>query len=154
MKMFIRWQNYRSVARWNWRDPPIKRCKAVLVESVRVNGKPRLKHIAFIASYESPENRRAWNDRWGSGSQQVEDANAEMMRNPECRVIPDRIRFWRTARERLDRLANRITPEDRTKIEAALALQVPPTTPEEIAASDREMEEGWQRLKELAALRR
>lgn len=152
--MFIRWQKYRSVARWHWRDAPIKRCKAVLVESVRVDGKPRLKHIAFIASYESPENRVAWNKRWASGSQQVKDANAEMMRDPRCRVIPDRIRFWRTARERLDRLANRITPEDRIKIEAALALQVPPTTPEEDEAATRGMQESWQRLKELAAQRR
>jgi hypothetical protein len=149
--MFIRWQKYRSVARWNWRDPPIKRCKAVLVESVRVNGKPRLKHIAFIASYQSPEARHEWNCRT---RREYGLPPAEYGNMTECRVIPDRIRFSRTARERLDRLANRITPEDRTKIEAALALQVPPTTPEEIEASDLEMEKGWQRLKELAALRR
>jgi hypothetical protein len=80
--VFIRWQKYKSVARWNWRDPPIKRCKAVLVESVRVNGKPRLKHIAFIHSY-------------GEGT---------------LDKISARTWFWRHARKRLDRLANRITP--------------------------------------------
>jgi hypothetical protein len=129
--MFIRWQNYRSVANWHRRDRPVKRCSAVLVESVRVNGKPRLKHIAFIASYE-PE--------------------ADWQRE-SLRIIIRRA-FWANARDRLDRLANRITPEDRIKIEAALALHVQPTTPEEDVASDREMEEGWQRLKELATLRR
>jgi len=115
--MFVRWQKYRSVASWHWRDPPIKRVKAVLVESVRVNGKPRLKHIAFISSYE-PEG------------------------------LGDRFQFWREARQRLDRLGNRITPEDRIKIEAALAERVP-TTPEEITTHDREQAESWERLKDF-----
>src|SRR6187431_523753 len=97
--MFIRWQNYRSVARWHRGEPPIKRVKAILVEAVRVDGKPRQRYIAFISSYE-PER------------------------------LGDRFRFWREARQRLDRLDNRITPEDRVKIEAALARRVPPTTPD------------------------
>jgi hypothetical protein len=37
---------------------------------------------------------------------------------------------WRRARKRLDELAYRITPEDRSKIEDALALRVPLPTPE------------------------
>jgi hypothetical protein len=121
--MFVRWQNYRSVASWR-PDKPIKRIKAVLVESVRVDGKPRQKYIAFLSSYNP--------DRSGSG----------------------RFRFWREARACLDRLDNRITPDDRIKIEAELARRVPRTTPEEIEAQERESAESWQRLKELAALRR
>lgn len=98
--MFVRWQEYKSIAKWR-PDRPVKRIKAILVESARVDGKPRQRHVAFISSYE-----------------------------PD---LSDRFRFWRESRERLDRLGKRITPEDRTKIEAALAQRVPPTTPEEEA---------------------
>jgi hypothetical protein len=120
--MFIRWQTYRSVAYWHTvpafiagRDPPIKRVRAVLVESVRVDGKPRLRHIAFIASYDPDPNPRWANSRRG--------------------------RFWLTARERLDKLANRITLEQRARIEATLAERVPPLPPDEQAAFDRGVEE-------------
>ena len=105
--MFIRWQEYRSIALKYRGEPPIKRVKAILVEAVRIDGKPPQRHIAFISSYE-PEGLR------------------------------DRFRFWRVARQCLDRLGNRITPEDRIKIEAELARRVPLITPEEIAAHDAE----------------
>ena len=51
--MFVRWQTYRSKARSpqlriiNDKDP---RLKAILVESLRINGKPRQRHIAFLSS--------------------------------------------------------------------------------------------------------
>ena len=103
--MFIRWQKCRSVARW---QSPITRFKAVLFEEVRIDGKPRQKHIASIASFEE-----------GKLDQ-----------------ISARSGFWRHARKQLDRIGNKITPADRSKIEAALAQRVPPTTPAEDAALD------------------
>ncbi|MET0707911.1 MAG: hypothetical protein ABWY82_13880 [Tardiphaga sp.] len=121
--MFIRWQKYRSTALWHRGEPPIKRVKAGLIEAVRIDGKPRQRHIALISSYE-PEG------------------------------LSDRFRFWREARQRLDRLGNRITPEDRIKIETTLAQRVPLPTPEEIAAHDAEEAESWEQLKALAASRR
>jgi hypothetical protein len=124
--MFIRWQKYRSVARWHSGEPPIKRVKAILVEAVRIDGKPRQRHVAFIESYEE-----------GKLDQ-----------------IGTRSIFWRRTRKRLDRLANRITPEDRIKIEAALALHVPPTTPAEDKAYDQEMDQDWQSLFDALAARR
>ena len=84
------------------------RHKAILVETVRVNGKPRQKHVAFIASYvqgETPEE-----------------------------IEHQRITFWRDARQRLDQLGNRITSADRVRIEAALAQRVTPTTAAEGAS--------------------
>ena len=98
--MFIRWQKYRSVALWHRGKPPIKRVKAILVETVRIDGKPRQKHVAFIASYEANKLDQ----------------------------ISTRSTFWRHARQRLDQIGNQITPADRSKIEAALAQRVPPTT--------------------------
>jgi hypothetical protein len=46
--------------------------------------------------------------------------------------------FWRDARQRLDRISSQITPADRSKVEAALAQRVPPTTAAEDAALLRE----------------
>ena len=96
--MFIRWQKYRSVALWHRGEPPIKRIKAVLVETVRIDGKPRQKRVAFIASYEA-----------GTLDQ-----------------ISTRSTFWRQARQRLNQINSQITPHDRSKVEAALARRVPP----------------------------
>jgi hypothetical protein len=98
--MFIRWQNYRSVALWHRGKPPITRVKAILVETVRTDGKPRQRHVAFIASYEANKLDQ----------------------------ISTRSTFWRHARQRLDQIGNQITPADRSKIEAALAQRVQPTT--------------------------
>jgi hypothetical protein len=79
--MFIRWQNYRSVALWHRGKPPITRVKAILVETVRIDGKPRQKHVAFIASYEANKLDQ----------------------------ISTRSTFWRDARQRLDRISDQIT---------------------------------------------
>ena len=98
--MFIRWQKYRSVALWHRGKPPITRVKAILVETVRIDGKPRQKHVAFIASYEANKLDQ----------------------------ISTRSTFWRDARQRLDQIGNQTTPADRSKVEAALAQRVPPTT--------------------------
>ncbi|MET4244615.1 hypothetical protein [Bradyrhizobium sp. RT10b] len=143
LRMFIRWQTYRSVAHWHWREdePPIKRCKAVLVESHRVNGKPRLQHVAFIGSYEP-----LWFDRRLDPSYRDQKFAEQMS-------LLERSGFWRRARERLDRLGNRITPDDRRKIEVALALRVPPTTPEDEKVCDREFVESLRGLKELVGRR-
>jgi len=53
--MFVRWQQYRSQARNPWQrecNDRRARLKAILVESVRVDGKPRQKHVAFLGSIE------------------------------------------------------------------------------------------------------
>ncbi len=51
--MFVRWQQDRSQAVNPWHrdhNDDRARLKTILVESVRVNGKPRQKHIAFLGS--------------------------------------------------------------------------------------------------------
>ena len=114
--MFVRWQNSKSIAKRKWRTPPgtINRVRAVLVESVRVGGKPRQKCIAFIASYV-PEDRRSHHHQG----------------KPQCG-------FWREVNECLDRLGNRITPADRAKIESAIADRVPRPSREDQERSERE----------------
>jgi hypothetical protein len=116
--MFVHWQNSKSVARWNARVEKINRCRAVLIERIPIDGKCKATYVATIASY-------------------VPDG-----RNP----IMERRNFWKRARERLDKLCDRVTPEDRAKIEAALALRVPPTTPQEEYQAEREGVESMVRL--------
>jgi hypothetical protein len=75
--------------------------RAILVESVRVDGKPRQRHIAYLAGF-------------------TESAVA----------IPAQQRFlWDHIKEQLDRLHNRISPEDRKRIEAIMVARIgkPPT---------------------------
>ena len=65
--MYVRWQTYRSQAR----DPRHRaqndkraRLKAILVESVRVNGGPRQKYIAFLGSMsiDRSDMHRFWRE--------------------------------------------------------------------------------------------
>jgi hypothetical protein len=83
-----------SESRYLKRSP---RCKALLVEAVRVNGQPRQRHIAFLARYQ-----------------------IDAIDRPDIRFL-----FWQRARSRLDQLGNRISPETRKKIEVTLARHVP-----------------------------
>jgi hypothetical protein len=85
--MFVRWQTYRS----QWRDD---RLRAVLVESVRVDGKPRQKHIAFLGSIAS-----------------------DSLGNPG-------LRFWYDVTSKLKHLGNRVGPEDYERITASIAAKV------------------------------
>jgi len=71
---------------------------AVLVESVRVDGKPQQRHIAYLGS--------------------IADSAPLMVR----------IRFWDKITERLDRLADRLSTAEHKKIEKALSARVPRPT--------------------------
>jgi hypothetical protein len=88
--MFVRWQTYQS----QWRGD---RLRAVLVESVRVHGKPRQKHIAFLGSIAASD------DAIGGAAGK---------------------RFWRDVTSKLDRLGNHVSPEERERILASIAAKV------------------------------
>lgn len=93
--MFVRWQLYRSQARNRYvREANDKdaRLKAILVESVRVDGKPRQRHIAFL------------------GSVLIDGS--------------DRRRFWYDVTTKLNRLSNRVSPLERSRIGDAIAKKV------------------------------
>jgi hypothetical protein len=106
--MFVPWQTYRSQAlneRQAARNDEPARLKAVLVESVRVHGKPRQRHVAFL------------------GSMTFEPIGFDSSRS----------RLWRNVTTQLERLGNRISPEDRDRILASIAERVgggPPTAAE------------------------
>jgi hypothetical protein len=76
------------------------RLKAVLVESVRIDGKPRQKHLAVLGSLplDAITEHEGFPGSW------------------------HRHRFWRIATARLDQFA----PEDRARILASIAEKVAP----------------------------
>ena len=116
--MFVRWQQYRSQKLdpyWRKKSDERARLKAILVESIRVDGKPRQKHVAFLASIsidQLPAN--------GGAS-----------------------RFWYDVTTRLDRLSNRVSHEDRQRIVASIAEKVGgrPMTANEVKLFGRKQEE-------------
>jgi len=87
--------------------------RAILVENLRVDGQPRQRHIAMLASI----------------------TEAEIGMNVRHRY------FWDDVHERLDRLGNRISIDDRRKIEAAVAIKVPRLSREEHDASVKHTQE-------------
>jgi hypothetical protein len=88
--MYVRWMNKRSKSTIHW--------AAILVENVRIDGKPVQRHIAYLA-----------------GITQADATGAKAKRAV----------FWRRARQMLKGLNGRVTAADVRKIKAALALRVP-----------------------------
>ena len=103
--MYIRWQT-RPTKRAKYGSRRINEgaiWSLVLVESIRVNGKPRQRHVACLGTI------------------------SEFDTVGVCR----RGFAWDRLIERLDRLSNQILPEGRQRIEAAFAERVPRITNEE-----------------------
>ncbi len=76
-----------------------------LVDAVRIDGKPRQRHIAYL----------------GSVSQSAIDLDTANQRGY----------FWHNVLEKLDQLNIQILPEERARIEAKIADRVPRLTEEE-----------------------
>jgi hypothetical protein len=107
--MYVRWQSYKRRSKpWEGREQRwVLHWRAILVESKRVDGKPRQIHVAYLAGFIRHNLR-------GSG----------------------RVWLWERIDRRLDKLGNRVSPDDRKRIVAALARKAgePPTKAERIAA--------------------
>jgi hypothetical protein len=116
--MFVRWQSRKRrrpafggwgerIKRgydWAYTRPGTseqdKHWRATVVESVRVNGRPTQLHVAYL----------------GGITESAIEIDAQ------------RAWFWDEVKRRIDRLANRVSVEDRERIEAAVAAKVPPVT--------------------------
>jgi hypothetical protein len=97
--MFLRWRSYGHTKQWD-RDVL---WSAVLVEAVRVDGKPRQRHIAYLGGI----------------------LQSKLMDPYACQ------RFWKQILERLLPLEDRVSPKDREKIFAAIATKVEGPIPTE-----------------------
>jgi hypothetical protein len=108
--MYVRWQRH-GLKKQQWDCPcylvegekPKKlredaKSMAVLVESFRANGKSRQRYIAYLGSIA------------------------------DSAPLVGRIKFWNAVTDRLDQLTERVSPDDRSKIEGALSARVPRPT--------------------------
>ena len=96
------------------------RWTAAVVESVLVDGNPRQRQVALLAS----------------------------ITESEIEIVHHRRYFWDAVHERLDQLGNRLSTDDRRRIEAAITHKVPRLSPEEHDASVKEVQKydlllGW-----------
>src|SRR5215204_3510922 len=82
--MFLRWQMRKSVASRHRESPPV-RPVALLVESVRIDGKPRQRHVAYLFSIWHGEEDKLGDRHW-------------------------QVRWWVEASDRLDELGDRVKP--------------------------------------------
>ena len=88
------------------------RWTAVVVESVMVSGNPHQRQVALLAS--------------------ITESDIE--------IVHHRRYFWDAVHERLDQLGNRLSTDDRRRIEAAITHKVPRLSPEEHDASVKEVQ--------------
>jgi hypothetical protein len=105
--MYVRWQWWGDRRRKSIRYYRHEKASAyaILVESVRVKGKPTQRHVAYLGSFHSRQRDNIHYRAW----------------------------WWHDITAKLDRLANRIPSGQRPRIEAALAEKVKPVTAEEVA---------------------
>jgi hypothetical protein len=111
--MFIRWQSRKRAiyySYWGRKADPHSdvHWNAALIESVRVNGKPRQKHIANLCGFTEHQ----------------------------IKIPIQQIYVWERVIRTLDGLGKKITPKQRRQIEVALATKLGRTKPTkgEIAA--------------------
>ena len=97
--MFVRWQRKTRARTSDW-GPLL--C-AVLVESHRIDGKPRQQTVAYLGS----------------------------IREGLVNFVTRRGYFWRDVTQTLDGLGERVSRDDRAKIEASISEKVPALTPAE-----------------------
>jgi hypothetical protein len=120
--MYVRWQLQSSSRQPRQAKRRMDRLRAILVENVRVDGKPRQKHIAFLGSIKVA-NKFGYSDN--------DDASNNLRS------------FWFDVYRALARLGNnRLTQQDREQIIAALQAKVggQPPTQEELEKANREYE--------------
>jgi hypothetical protein len=94
--MYLRWQSRkRERPQFGWQGQDT-RWSAVIVETARIGGKPKQRHVAYLVGF-------------------TESA---------IKIDAQRCHLWDHISARLDQLGNQITPDDREKIEAAIAKKV------------------------------
>jgi hypothetical protein len=113
--MYVRWQTRTSHARRGKRQP-YQHYAAVLVENVRIKGKPTQRHLAYLGGISEAGKTHQYSRRY----------------------------FWRQANAKLDQL--KLTPQQREHITALLASKVVPLTKTEERKMDRERKASVKRL--------
>jgi len=94
--VFVRWQTRKSSAPKSWRRTGVH-LAAILADNVRVDGKPKQRHIAYLAGVRAEQDIEA---------------------------IATQCMFWTQVTRKLDGLGKRLSADDRRHIERTLAERV------------------------------
>jgi hypothetical protein len=106
--MFIRWHRRPRINRWSGKITDVH-WGVALTASVRVGGKPRQRHVAYLGGITESRMQSVHQRCW----------------------------FWDQVSERLYALDNQMTNEDRNRIIAEIAAKVPMPSRDEHAKSHR-----------------
>ncbi len=121
--MYVRWKKRKMSERLNWGDIALT---AALVECVRINGKPRQRNVAYLATI--PVWAAGTKNRLGRPNGDTDIAGVG------CAYMSRIMSFWRKVGKALDTLDGNI---DRVRLEAQIAAKVPRPTAEDIAKDER-----------------
>jgi hypothetical protein len=106
--MFVRWQARKHTERSSYLGGSDDvHWRADLVESVRINGKPRQRHIAYLVGFTEQQLR----------------AKSVGKRRGKVR-LRQQLFVWQSALDRLDSLGDRVSDVDRARIEESLAGRI------------------------------
>lgn len=150
--MYVRWKKRPYSDRQVYDKPPPKGylLSAVLVESRRVNGKPRQRHIAYLGSVDVwlGDPLPTW----------LKNESVKMMSlgaGRDGKVHPLHADyFWQAATNMLGMLSGQIDPDTRAVIEAAISAVIPQLDPLAIKYLRQERKAHDDKiLKEIAASR-
>lgn len=109
--MYIRWQKRKRRTEWNYGGGggDVHHC-AILVESVRVNGKSTQRHIAYLVGFT----------------------------DSQAKVLAQRCHCWNKIRTVLDRVGDAISRKDRQRIEGEIEAKLPRPNKKEYAQFKRD----------------
>jgi hypothetical protein len=113
--MYIRWQKRTRRTPWHYRadvKDDVHHC-AILVESVRVNGKPSQRHVAYVVGFT----------------------------DTQAQVLAQRCHCWNKIKDVFDRVA--ISRQDRRRLETQIAAKLPRPTRREWSQFKREQQALW-----------
>src|SRR5262245_19002184 len=94
--MFLRWTSREGRSRSAFGPGPDRHWRAILVESVRINGKPRQRHVAYLVGFTEKQ----------------------------LKLPVQRVYIWETVEERLANLSNRVDAKSRESIVSSIAAKI------------------------------
>jgi hypothetical protein len=132
--MFLRWQGYTRTRKTGYRyrgmgDAGDVRWRGIIIEAVRIDGKPRQRHVAVLVSFTESEVDA---DRFIAFQALPSQPQPQADQLNHWHAAQARLQLWAEMLDRLDRI-DRLTRDDRKRIEAAVAEKLPRPSKTELA---------------------
>jgi hypothetical protein len=164
LPMFIKWQvrHYPEVIHPDrlpqYRvEPAEERVDAVLVEAIRVDGKPRQRHVAVLGGFRQRVKQQTWEEYLVDLGHRKADAakyhfvawemtQEEWLARQERGRVQTAAAFYATVDAKLAKLDNVVGPETRVTLLTALAKRIERPAPEAVAKATAEEKVAYEAL--------